>query len=135
MERNEVKRRSYLKSVLGCVAVAGAGRAQSRRNPIVLHVDLSVDPAQEQEMLQTFHLTFKPAAMKQPGYIDVKMCKLESALQGNAPSELNYRFQLIFESEQLRQQWVASATHKRVWPMIEGTLKSRNYTVLLFESV
>ena len=45
------------------------------------------------------------------------------------------RFVLTFASEELRQQWVASAIHQKVWPTVENTLKSKNYVVLLFDSV
>lgn len=129
-----MKRRSYLKTMLAAGAAGSAGLAQGARHPIVLDVDLAVEPAREQEMLNHFHNTFKPAAMKYPGYIDVKMCKLRSALQGAAPAGVNYRFQLTYESEELRKRWVASDTHRKVWPPIENTLKSKDYTVLLFDS-
>ena len=48
---------------------------------------------------------------------------------------MNYRFQLTYESEEMRQKWVASDIHKKVWPTIEKTLSSKNYTVLLFDSM
>jgi hypothetical protein len=119
--------------------LSGALSAQEPKkqshNPIVLYVDLSVDPAKEHEMLHNFHTIFKPAAAKFEGYIDVKMCRLRSALQGAPPSGVNYRFQLTYQSEELRQKWVASETHQKVWPTIENTLKSKNYLVLLFDSV
>ncbi|MGA1995612.1 MAG: hypothetical protein ABSH45_07515 [Bryobacteraceae bacterium] len=134
-----MKRRSYLKAMLGATAgLSGAGAQEPNKpaqNPIVLHVDLSVDPAKEREMLHNFHTIFKPAATKFPGYIDVKMCKLRSALQGTPPEGVNYRFQLTYQSEELRQKWVASETHKKAWPTIENTLKSKNYVVLLFDSM
>lgn len=98
-------------------------------------MDLAVDPSKEQEMLHNFHTVFRPAAAKFPGYVDVKMCKLRSALQGTPPTGVNYRFQLTYQSENLRQKWVASETHQKVWPAIENTLKSKNYTVLLLDSV
>jgi hypothetical protein len=120
-------------------ATAGLSGAQEPKkpaqNPIVLHVDLSVDPAKEQEMLHNFHTIFKPAAVKFQGYIDAKMCKLRSAIQGTPPDGVNYRFQLTYQSEELRQKWVASETHQKAWPTIENTLKSKNYVVLLFDSV
>jgi hypothetical protein len=128
-----MKRRSYLKAMLA--ATAGLSAAQAPKNPIVLDVDLSVDPAKEQEMLHNFHTIFKPAAVKFPGYVDVKICKLRSALQGAAPTGVNYRFQLTYQSEELRRKWVASETHIKVWPTIENTLTSKNYVVLLFDSV
>jgi hypothetical protein len=134
-----MKRRSYLKAMMAATAALGAADAQEPKkpaqNPIVLDVDLAVDPAKEQEMLHTFHTIFKPAAVKFPGYIDVKMCKLRSALQGPAPSGVNYRFQLTYQSEEARQKWINSEIHKKVWPMMENTLKSKDYGVLLFDSV
>jgi len=129
-----MKRRVYLKAMLGAGVALSAAAAPPVQTPVVLHVDLSVDPAKEQEMLHNFHAIFKPAAMKQPGYIDVKMCKLRSSLQGAAPAGLNYRFQLTYQSEELRQRWVASETHQKVWPTIESTLRSKDFTVLLFDS-
>src|SRR5690348_742162 len=111
-----MKRRSYLKTTLAAALSSTVAGAQDRDRRIVLHVDLSADPAKEGEMLHNFHNVFKPAAMKQPGYIDVRMCKLRSAIQGTAPRGANYRFELTFESEELRQKWVASATHQKVWP-------------------
>ena len=84
-------------------------------------------------MLHAFETVFRPAAAKQPGYVDVQMLRLHSALQGSAPAGMNYRFTLTFASEELRQRWVASETHQTVWPTIEKTLSSKNYRVLLFE--
>jgi heme-degrading monooxygenase HmoA len=98
-------------------------------------VDLSVDPGKEQEMLHNFQTIFRPAASKQPGFIDVKMLKLRSVLAGSGPGGANYRFQLVFASEPQRQAWVATDTHKRVWPMIEKTLTSTSYTIMLYDEV
>ncbi|MBV8708419.1 MAG: hypothetical protein JO182_03275 [Acidobacteriaceae bacterium] len=127
-----MKRRTYIRTMLaGAVALVPA--AETTGKPIQLHVDLTVDPAKEAEMLHNFHTVFKPAAGKQQGYIDVQMLKLRSTLNGQAPAGANYRFVLTFQSEELRQAWVASATHKKVWPTIEGTLANKNYNVLLFD--
>jgi hypothetical protein len=119
----------------GLGAVSAQAADKEAPNPIVLHVDLSVDPAKEQEMLRNFRTVFKPAAIKHPGYIDAKMLKLQSAMQGSAPAGMNYRFQLTYESEELRKKWVASDVHQKVWPTIENTLRSKDYTVLLLDSV
>jgi antibiotic biosynthesis monooxygenase (ABM) superfamily enzyme len=121
--------------MLAAAAGLKGAAAQGAKNPIVLDIDLSVDPAKEKEMLQNFRTVFKPAATKFPGYIDVKMLKLQSALQGSAPAGVNYRFQLTYQSEELRQKWVASDVHNKVWPTIENTLRAKNYTVLLFDSM
>jgi hypothetical protein len=130
-----MNRRSYLTAMLAAVTGIEESAAQAAKNPIVLHVDLAVDSAREQEMLRNFRTVFKPAAVKFPGYIDVKMLKLRQALAGSAPVGVNYRFQLTYESEELRQKWIASDVHKKVWPTIENTLRSKDYTVLLFDTM
>ena len=128
-----MKRRTCLKTILATGASAAGARAPGPGRPIQLHVDLAVDPAKEKEMLHNFETIFRPEATKHPGYVDVKMLKLRTALQGSAPADVNYRFSLTYRSEELRQKWVASTEHHRVWPTIENTLASKNYTVLLFD--
>jgi heme-degrading monooxygenase HmoA len=131
-----MKRRSYLSLMLAGLAGFKGASAQKGKGPIVLNWDLAVDPAREQEMLLHFHNTFKPAAEKFPGYIDLKMLKLRTALQGSVAAGVNYRFQLTYESEELRQKWIKSDVHQKVWPPIENMLTNKaNYSVLLFDSV
>jgi hypothetical protein len=100
-----------------------------------LYCDLAVDPAKEQQVLQHFRSTFRPTAQKHRGYIDVRLMKLASAIQGSAPAGVNYRFEIIYESEELRQRWAASADHQRVWPPIEAAVTNKNYPVLLFDDL
>jgi hypothetical protein len=128
-----MKRQSCLKTGLSGAGASEPGK--QAQHPVVLDVDLSVDPAKEQEMLDYFHAIFKPAAMTFQGYVDVKMCKLRLAMQGTSPSGVNYRFQLTYESEELRQKWATSETHQNVWPGIENALRSKDFVVLLFDSV
>ena len=131
-----MKRRSYLSAMLAGLAGIRAASAQKTKNPIVLNCDLAVDPAREQEMLRHFHNTFKPAAEKFQGYVDLKMLKLRTAYQGSVPAGINYRFQLTYESEELRQKWIKSEVHQKVWPPIENMLTNKaTYPVLLFDSV
>jgi heme-degrading monooxygenase HmoA len=127
-----MNRRTYIKAVLASASTVAVPAAEPQK-PIELHVDLSVDPAKEQEMLRNFRTIFRPAARNQPGFKDVKMLKLRTALQGTGPEGANYRFVLTFASEELRKQWIATATHKKVWPTVENTLKTKNYTVLLYD--
>jgi hypothetical protein len=65
------------------------------------------------------------------------MLKLRKVIQGGpAPAKsINYRFQLTYESEELRQQWIASKDHAKVWPMIENTVIDKGYLVLLTDAV
>jgi hypothetical protein len=111
--------------------------SSSTQHPIVLYCDLAIDPAREHEMLDAFHHHFKPVAMKHPGYIDLKMLKLRQVVQGGpAPAPaINYRFQLTYASEELRQKWIASADHRKYWPMVENTVADKGYLVLLMEEV
>jgi len=130
-----MKRRSYLTAMLAAIGGMKAVRAQAAaKNPIVLYCDLSVAPAREPEMLKNFHTIFKPAAEKFAGYIDVKVLKLRTVYTGAAPAGVNYRFQLTYESEELRQKWIKSDVHQKVWPTVENTLSTKDYSTLLFDS-
>src|ERR1043166_8446134 len=110
-----MKRRTYLKTMLAAATPAALRGDEPAAHPIQLHLDLDVDPAKEEEMLHNFRTVFRPAASHFPGYIDVKMLKLRSAVRGTAPSDGKYRFVLTYQSEEMRQKWVASDIHKKVW--------------------
>jgi heme-degrading monooxygenase HmoA len=101
---------------------------------IAVHLDVAVSPAKEQEMLRYFETVFRPAAMKFEGYIDVRMLKLRAAVMGRAPADVNYRFALTYQSEELRQKWVTSDIHATVWGGMEKTFSSTTYDVLLFDA-
>ena len=116
----------------GWVAVGGDVVA----NPVLLYCHLKVDPAKEQEMLDHFHNKFKPVGAKFKGFIDLKMLKLRTLIQGDKlPAGVNYRFQLTYQNEELRQIWIASPEHAEFWPGIENTLTDKNFHVALFDSV
>ena len=113
-----------------------AAPAHARTKHIRLYVEMDVPPAREREMIDTFHNIFVPEAVKHEGYIRVKMLKRRTVLQGTAPPNHNYRFELEFESEELRQKWIASAAHERVWPLVERTMKTlKDYPVVLYDEV
>jgi hypothetical protein len=141
----QMNRRNWLKAFawLSAGGVAGTSLARaatestSKKKPIVLYCDLAIDPAREQEMLDAYHNHFKPVAEKHEGYIDLKMLKINKVIQGGpAPARnINYRFQLTYESEALRQKWIASEPHLKYWPMIENTVSDKGYLVLLTDAV
>jgi hypothetical protein len=124
-------------AALGVNRLAAATATQGAQTKhIRLYVEMDVAPAREREMLQIFHETFVPEAVKHEGYIRVKMLKRRTILQGTAPANHNYRFELEFESEELRQKWIASAAHQRVWPPVEKTITSiKDYPVVLYDEV
>jgi len=116
--------------------VAAPERAAAQTKHIRLYVEMDVAPAREREMLDAFHTTFVPEAVKHDGYIRVKMLKRRSIIQGTAPAAHNYRFELEFESEELRQKWIASSAHQRVWPLVERTMTTqKDYPVVLYDEV
>jgi antibiotic biosynthesis monooxygenase (ABM) superfamily enzyme len=131
-----MKRRTHLKALL--LAPLGLSQAQAQTGaakPIQLFVEMQVDPAQEKEMLSNFHRIFVPEAKKHPGYISVKILKFRQVMQGDE-KPANYRFELLFESEELRQKWINSPEHKRVWPTVEKFIKSqKDYPVVLYDEV
>jgi len=145
----DVERRGILKALLTAVSgvwgaqraapadrllAAQAGAAQTKH--IRLYVEMDIAPAREREMLDLFHNQFVPEAVKHEGYIRVKMLKRRAILQGSAPQAHNYRFELEFESEALRQKWIASPAHARVWPPVEKTMTTTtNYPVVLYDEV
>ena len=48
----------------------------------------------------------------------------------------NYRFEIEFESEELRQKWIASSGHQRVWPLVERAMTTqKDYPVVLYDEV
>jgi hypothetical protein len=136
-----MNRRGILRSAFVATATAlGAGRwaapAAAQTRHIRLYVEMDVPPERERGMLQTFHDTFVPEAVKHDGFIRVKMLKRRSILQGTAPAAHTYRFELEFESEELRQKWIASAAHQRVWPLVERTMTTqKDYPVVLYDEV
>jgi hypothetical protein len=136
-----VNRRGIVRSALAATATAlGVGRLASpvraQTKHIRLYVEMEVPPEREREMLEAFHTTFVPEAVKHDGFIRVKMLKRRTIIQGTAPATHNYRFELEFESEELRQKWIASAGHQRVWPLVERTMKiQKDYPVVLYDEV
>jgi antibiotic biosynthesis monooxygenase (ABM) superfamily enzyme len=136
-----VNRRGMLRSALTTAAAAfGFSRfatpAQAQTKHIRLYVEMDIAPGREKEMLDTFHNSFVPEAVKHEGYIRVKMLKRRTIIQGTSPANHNFRFELEFESEELRQKWIASAGHQRVWPPVEKTMTTqKNYPVVLYDEV
>ena len=134
-------RRGMLRSAVAAAATAlGLGSfattARARTTHIRLYVEMDVAPAREREMLEAFHNVLVPEAVKHQGFIRLKMLKRRAILQGTAPANHNYRFELEFESEELRQKWIASAAHQRVWPPVERTMTTvKDYPVVLYDEV
>jgi heme-degrading monooxygenase HmoA len=126
-----IERRTYLGLMLAGAASASSGEAAPAQRPIQLHCDLSVDPKREQEMMDAFEKSFRPVARKQPGFIDLKMLKVRDQIRGSAGAK--YQFVLTMESEELRQKWIKTPEHTKLWPLIENTLTDKNFSILVYE--
>ena len=131
-----MNRRKAVITALGSAALLGAqGKKKAGDQTIQLHVDMMVDPAKEKELKKNFKETFKPAMAKQPGYLHVYLLKLREAKAGKAPEGSNYRLVINFRSEEDRMNWVKSNDHQAAWPTIEGLLKVKNYTAVLYDQI
>ena len=74
----------------------------------------------------------KPLVKPRPG----QMLKRRSSLQSSAAAAHKYRFDPEFESEELRQKWIASAGHQHVSPLVERmTTTQKDDPVVLYGEV
>ena len=136
MNRRGILRSAFVATAAALGVKRFAPRASAEGRHIRLYVEMDVASGREREMLAAFHDTFVPEAVKHAGYIRVKMLKRRAILQGTAPAAHNFRFELEFESEELRQKWIASAGHQRVWPLVERTMTTqKDYPVVLYDEV
>ena len=136
MHRRGILRSAFAAAVAALGFARFATDAQARTKHIRIYVEMDVAPAREKEMLETFHNVFVPEAVKHEGYIRVRMLKRRTIIQGTAPASHNYRFELEFENEELRQKWFHSAGHQRVWPLLERTITTqKTYPVTLYDEV
>jgi quinol monooxygenase YgiN len=135
-------RRNILKSIFAGVAAGfgagGAARvakaAQSGTNHVRVYCEMDIAPAREKEMLDVFHKVFVPEAVRHEGFIRVKLLKRVNVMQGTVPQNHNYRFELEYENEELRQKWAKSPEHQRVWPQVERFITTqKTYPVTLYQ--
>ena len=129
-----MNRRNCLQALALTATTALATKAADK-NPIILIVNLEVDPAKEKTMVANYHKTFKPMISKQPGFVKVDLMKLEGAKVGTAPANWNYALLISFESEKQRVEWVARDEHQSVWPTIENQLKGKKFDAILYQTV
>jgi heme-degrading monooxygenase HmoA len=119
-------------AALGTAALPAASISASpagAKPPMMLHVDMLVEPGREEALKETFSKVFRPAIRKQAGFVDVKLMKFRLARVGNSPPSGAWKLLISFETEEQREKWVASADHQRVWPEMEKHLKMVNALV------
>ena len=99
--------------------------------PIQLHCDLQVAPGHEPDIERVFRDVFSPVMAKQKGFQEVNFLKLVTSYKGD-PGNWTYRLLIGFETEELRQAWVASDDHQRVWPEMEKHLTGEQWQGWLY---
>ena len=129
-----MNRRTYLITMAAAGGVSTVA-AQPARNPIQLHVDLDVNPAQENEMVSNFRKVFRPTISKQPGFVAVTLLKLRNFMAGDFAKNWNYRLIISFQTEEQRLVWVKTDDHQRAWPTIEKTLRGNKFKAVLYDIV
>ncbi|MEP6755516.1 MAG: antibiotic biosynthesis monooxygenase [Chthonomonadales bacterium] len=92
---------------------------------LVLHVEITLKPGEDERVLSTFKRSFEPAISAQKGFIAVNLMR---AFEGD-----DYLLSLVFETENLRLEWVKSDLHQDVWPKMESHFSG--YTIKKYLSV
>ena len=80
---------------------------------------------------------FQPALERQTGFVTSKLVRLYPTariqeIQG-LPSEFNYEFIFVFESEEARRHWAVSKDHDIAWPAVSSLARKlgwRGYDVV-----
>jgi hypothetical protein len=128
-----MKRRTCLGVMLAAAASSGV-EAAAGKTPIQLNCDLAVDPKKEKDFIKHFDIVFRPVARKHQGYIDLKLLKLNQDIRGPVPPGGTFRFALTYESEALRQKWIASDDHAKAWAPLEDMLTDKNFGILVYDA-
>lgn len=104
---------------------------------MVLQIYFAIAPEQETAFQDLYATQYVPALQKQQGYKASRLLRLfppQVAAEIEArPTEFTHQMELVFDSEENRRRWVASAEHSVVWPLAAGlarTVAWRGYDVV-----
>jgi heme-degrading monooxygenase HmoA len=82
----------------------------------VLHADLEAKPGLADALAVAYHDTFLPAIAAQPGFWEARL------LRKRSPAFCSYRLVIVFETEALQRQWVATDLHKAAWTRMQSSI-------------
>jgi heme-degrading monooxygenase HmoA len=91
----------------------------------VLIVELDVSLGREEHLERAFIDVFRPAISAQPGFEAVALLRPTAGQR--------WLLEIRFSDEAKRLAWVATDTHKKVWPEIDQVCEQFNS--VLFEEV
>jgi heme-degrading monooxygenase HmoA len=116
-------------------ALPAAAVSAAAAPPMELHCDIELIPGREKQMLETYHKTYRPAISKQPGFVALKLLKLNAEKQGKAPAGCPYRLIINFQTEQQRLTWVATDLHQETWGAMESCMKGMKFNAILYDQI
>lgn len=93
----------------------------------IVHVDILVKQKMARALEPMFKDVFTPAISIQPGFSQTKLLRAKSG------ESLSYRLVIVFETQELQKQWVATELHQQVWTKMEAMFAQ--YSVDDFETV
>jgi antibiotic biosynthesis monooxygenase (ABM) superfamily enzyme len=104
---------------------------------ILFQLYFEVADQKRAEFERAYTEIFEPALRKQVGFESSKFLRLygaaESSEIGAAPTEFNFQVNFVFDSEQNRRRWAASAEHDTAWPKFSAIARKalwRGYEVI-----
>ena len=93
----------------------------SSSQPMLLQIYFQVAPQLAAKFERNYTESYVPALRKQDGYLRSNLLRLfpEQTAQEieAATTEFNYQMELVFDTEENRRKWVASAEHTHAWPL------------------
>jgi antibiotic biosynthesis monooxygenase (ABM) superfamily enzyme len=87
---------------------------------MLLQIYFDVSPEKAPDFERMYRDVYVPALRKQAGYLSSKLLRLFPPQVAQeieaAPSEYNFQIELVFDTEENRWRWAASADHQVAWP-------------------
>jgi hypothetical protein len=91
---------------------------------ILFQLLFEVSDAKRAEFEEAYATVFLPALSRQQGFQNARFMRLYPpavvAEIAASPTEYQYQINFVFDSEQSRRKWAASADHDVAWPRISG---------------
>ena len=94
---------------------------------ILFQLYFEVAEQRQREFERAYAEVFEPALQKQVGFQSSKLLRLYAPSAASeiaaATTELNYQVNFVFDSENDRRRWAASAEHDTAWPQFSAIAK------------
>lgn len=104
---------------------------------IVLQIYFDIALEQAAAFQEMYVTRYVPALQRQQGYQGSRLLRLfppqVTAEIEASPTEFTYQMELVFDTEENRRRWAASAEHSVVWPLAAGmarTVTWRGYDIV-----